>query len=98
MKFCNANLVFCVFFYFIFPFQQNKYVRAIMAVTLFCQTLIEPRGEGKQLNRDLISCKMTYTANSKAVLATSGLNTVVQPMGIEFIKETVRCVDGKVKH
>lgn len=41
----------------------NKYVRAVAVVSLFCQTLIEPREEGSRLNRDHISCQITYTAN-----------------------------------
>ncbi|XP_073242129.1 ceramide transfer protein-like isoform X1 [Porites lutea] len=41
----------------------NKYIRAVAVVSLFCQTLIEPREEGMKLNRDHISCKITYTAN-----------------------------------
>ncbi|CAH3018152.1 unnamed protein product [Porites evermanni] len=46
----------------------NKYIRAVAVVSLFCQTLIEPREEGMKLNRDHISCKITYTANGKTML------------------------------
>ena len=48
--------------------QTNKYIRAVAVVSLFCQTLIEPREEGMKLNRDHISCKITYTANGKTML------------------------------
>ncbi|KAK2547812.1 Ceramide transfer protein [Acropora cervicornis] len=41
----------------------NKFVRAVAVVSLFCQTLIEPRQEGNKLNRDHISCKITYISN-----------------------------------
>ncbi|KAJ7365850.1 Collagen type IV alpha-3-binding protein [Desmophyllum pertusum] len=41
----------------------NKFVRAMIVVGLFCQTFFEPREEGQKLNRDHISCKITYTAN-----------------------------------
>lgn len=41
----------------------NKFVRAVAVVSLFCQTLIEPRQEGNKLNREHISCKITYISN-----------------------------------
>ena len=48
---------------FFFSLQINKFVRAVAVVSLFCQTLIEPRQEGNKLNRDHISCKITYISN-----------------------------------
>ena len=51
-----------------FFLQVNKYVRASVSVALFCQTLLEP---GKELTRENISCKMTYSAIGKKRLRLS---------------------------
>eukprot|EP00794_Sanderia_malayensis_P009874 gene9874-10884_t len=41
---------------------DNKYVRAMATVTMFCQTIVDPGCDIKNLSRDNVYCKLTYAA------------------------------------